>query len=500
MIRIALFNNQGGKIRMGFYAGIARDLQSKNPDFDSVLVVWTKAEAMLAKAENVATVVDFESWSEGWVETENVDERLNLKYANVNWSEVIAAERSFTDYSALLGAAGDRHENSDYVLSLLARIVGFFEYVFECFQIKVMVCPTADTLFTLVGFKVAQQKGVQPIAESAAWLLPKDVHGGGFFTTDEYMHCPRMMGAYQELGTMRPSSSEVDGASDMAAGIYGFSGKTTFSQKNKGNKAGLSILTPNLKRLFSYLLINANRDKRIEYVKFKISDKIYANLLRLFRRIVTRQLLGPKSCAGVPAKSVFYALHYQPEQSTLAQGIWYANQIALVENISKALPLGYILVVKEHPWGRGNRPAWQYKHLAKFYNVMFCDAPSKQIIQKVDAVIAVAGTIAVESLVMDKPTVLLGKAFFDFSGLYYKVENISDLPQVLRRILIDRCHAARMDRSLEITRFLLAYQRALIPAFPVVENSSLYALALIDEIKFLAKHKNVQDPISCSGI
>jgi len=490
MVRVALFNNQGGKIRLGFYAGIARDLQRNQSEFDSVLVLWTKAEALLAKAEGVASVIDFESWSVNWIHTEGMADELNLRYPNVNWSEIIAAERSFTDYCTLLGAAGDRRENSDYVSELLARIVGFFEYIFDTFQIKAMMCPTADTLFTLVGFKVAQQKGVQAVAESAAWLLPKGMSGGGFLTADEYMQCPTMVKAYQRFGSASPSSSEVASAKELAAGIVEFDGKTAFYEKNKGKKAGVSILTPNLSSLFSYLATNAKRDKRIEYMQFEMFEKIRANVLRFFRRIAARNLLGSKSCDGIPAKSVFYALHYQPEQSTLAQGIWYSNQVALIENISKSLPLGYTLVVKEHPWGRGNRPAWQYRHLARFYNVIFCDAPAKQIIQKVDAVVAVAGTIAVESLVLDKPTVLLGKAFFDFSDLYYRVGNISDLPKILRRILVDQCHALRTDRDFEISRFLAAYQRALIPAFPIAENSAIYARALIDEIRSQATHRN----------
>jgi hypothetical protein len=298
------------------------------------------------------------------------------------------------------------------------------------------------------------------------------------------------MKAYLDFGSASPSSSEVASAKELAARIVEFDGKTAFYEKNKGKKAGVSILTPNLSSLFLYLATNAKRDKRIEYMQFEILEKVRANVLRIFRRRASRNLLGSKSCDEIPIKSVFYALHYQPEQSTLAQGIWYSNQVALVENISKSLPLGYTLVVKEHPGGRGNRPAWQYRHLARFYNVVFCDAPAKQIIQKVDAVVAVAGTIAVESLVLDKPTVLLGKAFFDFSDLYYKVTDNSDLPKTLRRILIEKCYADRVDRELEILRFLLAYQRALIPEFPVTGSSSIYARALMDGIRLHAAQCN----------
>lgn len=484
MIRVALFNNQGGQTRMGFYAGIAGNLQKRKPELDSVLVVWTKEEAQLAKDQGVDCILDFESWAESWRPAEEAVNRLNLNYPLVNWAEVIATERSFTDYSLLLGAAGDRHEDADYVWELLARIVGFFEYVFDTFQIQVMMCPTADTLFTLVGFKVARQKGIEAVAESAAWLLPEGMPGGGFLTRDEYMRSAQMIVAYEQLGKTEPTSSELTVAHQMAKAILEFSGKTSFSEKNKGKKAGFSTLTPNFLGLLPYLIKNARRDKRVEYTKFRIGDKVRANVMRFFRRRATERYMGSVSCDALPLKSVFYALHYQPEQSTLTQGVWYANQIALIENISKSLPLGYVLIVKEHPWGRGNRPSWQYRHLARLYNVMFCDAPAKQIISRVEAVVAVAGTIAIESLVMDKPTVLLGRTFFDFSDLFYKVEGIAELPGILREILINRCHEARTDRAFEIDRFLLAYRRALIPAYPVTENSTIFASALIDEIRF----------------
>jgi hypothetical protein len=45
---------------------------------------------------------------------------------------------------------------------------------------------------------------------------------------------------------------------------------------------------------------------------------------------------------------VLYPIHFQPEASTLVQAPYYLDQAALIEDISKSLPVGYQLHVKEH--------------------------------------------------------------------------------------------------------------------------------------------------------
>ena len=119
-------------------------------------------------------------------------------------------------------------------------------------------------------------------------------------------------------------------------------GKTAYNiTTSKGKTAGRRALSPNAFSFISYLANNARRNKNVEYVKIDPLRKLRANLLRITRKQLTRNSFGPCHPDSIPSRSVFYAIHYQPEQSTLAQGIWHVNQVALVENISKSLPLGY---------------------------------------------------------------------------------------------------------------------------------------------------------------
>ena len=351
----------------------------------------------------------------------------------------------------LLGASGQRSESPEYVRALVVAIVRFLEQVLE--GCNVMVCQTADTLVSLIAFKVARHLGISAYSIAPAWLLEPG-KGGGFFANSEYLECEQMTRSYASRSATPLTNEERTRVEMLIQSIRGFDGKTAYNiTTSKGKTAGRRALSPNAFSFISYLANNARRNKNVEYVKIDPLRKLRANLLRITRKQLTRNSFGPCHPDSIPSRSVFYAIHYQPEQSTLAQGIWFVNQVALVENISKSLPLGYTLVVKEHPWGRGNRPRWQYEHLASFYNIVFCDAPAKEIIQRVDAVIAVSGTVAMEALIFDTPTVMLGRNFFEFSDLIYRVPVINDLPKVLAKILIDGDYEIQSDREARLHQF-----------------------------------------------
>jgi hypothetical protein len=480
-VTVAFIGNQGGRDVVAFYAGMARTL-AEEFGIQSRFTVWLDSE-LQAPAELGAPQHEVSSF-ESFVRThppacEDAVDALVREYREVNWSEVVAAERAFTDYSMLLGASGERQEDREYVQGLVLAIVRHLEQVTA--GCSAMICQTADTLFSLIAFKVARHLGIPAFAIAPAWLLEPG-KGGGFFATSEFLECERMKSSYLERQARPLTAGERSRGEALKASILGFQGKTAFHDAtSKGKSAGRRAVTPNISRLVPYLVRNARKNKQVEYIKIDPLRKLRANLLRLVRKRMTRNVVGPLTTDGIPPRCVFYALHYQPEQSTLAQGVWHVNQVALVENLSKALPLGYTLIVKEHPWGRGNRPRWQYQHMAALYNVSFCDAPAKEIVRRVDAVITVSGTVAMESLVLDKPTVMLGRNFFEFSDLLYRVRDIQDLPDLLARILIDGDYARQPDRNERLLRFLMAYLDGLVPYFPLPEHASEWARALARE-------------------
>lgn len=481
-MKVAFIVSQGGREVIAMYAGMARAL-AEEFGVQARIAVWLDAELRAAAELGAgdAEVSSFEDYVHHTAPAAQADvDRLVREYREVNWSEVVAAERAFTDYSMLLGSGGDRRETPEYVQRLVVAIVRYLETVVE--GCGTVVCPTADTLFSMIAFKVAGHLGVPVHALAPAWLLEPG-RAGGFFANSEFLECHRMTQAFATRRGQALTAPERARCDGLIASIRSFAGKTAFTaMTSKGNNGGRRAVTPHLVRLLAYLRENRSRDKNVVYIKIDPLSKVRANLLRLARKQLARGVFRADTADRIPPRSVFFAIHFQPEQSTLAQGIWHVNQVALVEQLSKSLPLGYTLVVKEHPWGRGSRPRWQYDHMARFYNVMFCNAPSKQIIPLVEAVISVTGTVAMESLVFDKPTVLLGRNFFEFSDLLYRVSDIQNLPEVLARILIDGDYARQLDRDERLYCFLMSYLDGLVPYFPVPEHAAEWARALAREL------------------
>src|SRR6478672_7005567 len=104
-MRILFISNQGGIPVVDLNCSIASECRSLLPSIDIMFAVWWRAEADRVReqaplAKQVHTYQDFiESLGkDDW--KEHVD-RINRDYPNVNWSAVIASERSFSDSSFL---------------------------------------------------------------------------------------------------------------------------------------------------------------------------------------------------------------------------------------------------------------------------------------------------------------------------------------------------------------------------------------------------------------
>jgi hypothetical protein len=485
-MNVAYVGNQGGIYNLEFYVAMAAAARRSRPESRAFFLVWLESEKQWLCERGVAesAILVFETWVAQRKSQPVNAERLERDYPQAAWSTVVASERAIADYSFLMGASGQRREKRDYSERLVENVVTFFERAIAQFAPAAFVCQTPDTLYSHVLFKVLQERRIPAYAISPGWLFESRSEGAGFFANDEYLHSNLMMKKYRELQARDLTAEENARVDDLLHQITSFDGRTAFYQKMKrGSGFKANVWTPHIRNIVSYLRLNAARDPDAIYIKFDPVQKVKANLLRWSRRWTTRNLMQTIALKDVPARSVLYAMHFQPEQSTLAQGIFASNQIALLENVSKSLPLGYTLIVKEHPVGRGRRPAWQYKHLQGLPNVEFCDAPAKEIAKKADLVMTITGTIAVESLALGKPVVVFGRSFFNYSDLVNFVECPAQLHAVLHRILVQKRDHGSAERDTLLRKFFMSYLYGLIPYFPFAEHADHYADALIGSLQ-----------------
>jgi spore coat polysaccharide biosynthesis predicted glycosyltransferase SpsG len=116
---------------------------------------------------------------------------------------------------------------------------------------------------------------------------------------------------------------------------------------------------------------------------------------------------------------------------------FWTDQINLVTQIAKSLPLRFKLYIKEHPAMVGYRTRGYYKKLKKIPNVKLIDAdfPSFDLVQKTKLVITITGTVGWEAILSKKPVITFGYVNYNKLSTVKKCENIEQLPCLVKEQL-----------------------------------------------------------------
>lgn len=151
----------------------------------------------------------------------------------------------------------------------------------------------------------------------------------------------------------------------------------------------------------------------------------------------------------------FYALHQQPEMTTMILAPFWQDQLTLVENIARSLPLGMWLYVKEHIPMLGVRPIEYYERLRRVPNIRLIDPfkSSLQLIRDASVVTVIAGTVGWEALLLGVPVITFGQVFYNALPNVRKCRAIEDLPRLIRECLAE---------SVQDPSFIEAYVAAIL--------------------------------------
>jgi len=137
----------------------------------------------------------------------------------------------------------------------------------------------------------------------------------------------------------------------------------------------------------------------------------------------------------------YYPLHVEPEIALSLFGREYLNQIELIRNIAKSIPLTWKLLVKDHPAGVGRRNIGYYKKLLEIPNVVLAShyADSSAVIKNAKIVFTVSGFSGFEAILEKKPVITFGKTFYDIlpESIVRHVSSLDRLPDIVSELLND---------------------------------------------------------------
>ncbi|HTU65150.1 MAG TPA: hypothetical protein VMF52_04330 [Steroidobacteraceae bacterium] len=113
---------------------------------------------------------------------------------------------------------------------------------------------------------------------------------------------------------------------------------------------------------------------------------------------------------------VIFFMHYQPERSSLPEGLFYTQQWLALRLIAGLLPPGWKLLVREHPsmWllplDITVRPADYYEQIAALPNtqVSSMDLDTFELIDRSAVVSTLTGSVGFQALLRQKPAIVFG--------------------------------------------------------------------------------------------
>ena len=136
---------------------------------------------------------------------------------------------------------------------------------------------------------------------------------------------------------------------------------------------------------------------------------------------------------------IYFPLSLDPERSTLIPATFYTNQLEVITNIAKSLPVDFQLFVKEHPMQK--ILAWRniefYKKIMKLPNVKLIHPSISQenILKHCKMLITIAGTSGLEAALYEKPSIVFADTIYASLPSVYRLKSLEELPTAIRQSL-----------------------------------------------------------------
>jgi len=391
------------------------------------------------------------------------------KYGDpVLWNAIVADRRIYMGKRATVEQDYGRRYSEDRMLSIMELTIGELETLYEKLKPDVVVGFICVTIGEYLAYLMAKKKGIKFIN-----LRPTRIENyiyGAETVTEPSSHLKQVYERfYREPipeGLAAQARKYLDRVIDthaMYEGVVPVDGVKKEGGRSiiRRLRGWVTTFRREFKRFFTYHFTVLRNDDHyngsfyklwFEYAKKPVRRVLMDLCLR--NRYISEEDLERYDFA-------FYPLHKEPEVTLLVYSRPYLNQVEVIRNIARSLPVGMRLVVKEHPAAIGYRKTSYYKKLLRIPNVYMVppETRSRSLVRASRFVAVISGSVALEAVVLGKPVLVFGRVPFEF------------LPRQMLRKIVDLDSLAE-----EICDLLLNYkydQRAILSYISAVMESSV---------------------------
>lgn len=347
-------------------------------------------------------------------------ERIEEKYGDtlLPLPRYLLSERYFTG------------RDRDWQLGQLASHARFFDELFERFKPHLYIGDLPDIMPLWLAMDMAPWHGCEPVGVGASSFPP-----GRLLLTRGHREIAGARSAYETMRARGISESELAAARSLQAIVRG-EGTVVDYRPPARTLQDLSRRLVRGEVIREHVRLSTeNLRERRAGTWFLQPDPILFRL-RGGGRVARSKLADARFLTEeIPGRPyAFYPLHMEPEAALLVHGSYFEDQIQVVRNIARSLPVGWELAVKEHPVMRGMRPLPFYRALASIPSVRLLpfEIPTNQVALGSKLVAVVSGTVGLESSAVGKPVLMFGEFPWDYAPNVHRVGRLTELPDLIR--------------------------------------------------------------------
>ncbi len=407
-----------------FHYGIARELQKK---YDCEISAIVDVEDKTKKFFQNQHMVSFKNI---WYYLDNIslDKEYNYDYLksiekkyNIDLWKIVYADRVFLHFNKF-------HKfNDNEILSILEQECRFFSKILDEFKPNYLATFIPITHHNFLFYQMCKNSGVIPLTLGTVKLWKRmmisktplefdsidtsnlEISNSDKKDLQQYLHDND---PFKQMNIKKKTNFK-DNKFQRYASILNFfvTSRTEGYQRKYSNigRTKSAVFTNKINNFF-------DKKKRYSFINKYLEKNVASN-----------------------TSFVYYPLHYEPERVLLIDAPYFDNQISVITNISKSLPIEYKLFVKEHPYMEtiGWRDTSFYKDIMNLPNVKLFHpfVSQKEMLSKCSLVITIAGTTCIEAAFNKKPSIVFTNQLYSILPSVMTLDNIKDLPKAISECL-----------------------------------------------------------------
>ena len=321
--------------------------------------------------------------------------------------------------------------NQNEILSTLEQECKFFELVLNKVNPDFMILRITDSGNTQILHQMCKSKGIK--------ILNLGVPRLGFRGNIS-----------EELDTLDYETNLYDKKYDLKNWdelknyLHGYAKQDKILQNNylvskkEKVKAGLKFLQLILDPTYTNFYRNYGRSLFNSFF-MELKFSIQTNLRKRYANKKFIRKINPNE------KFVYFPLQLEPERTLLVSAPYCSNQIELIKNIAKSIPIDFLLYVKEHP--RQGSVGWReikdYNEILNLPNVRLIhpEVSNDILLENCSAVLTINGTLGLEAIFNKKPVIVFTNSIYSNISSVSRVTSLEKLPEIIRQ---------SMDKNIEL--------------------------------------------------